>query len=112
MNDSLKTTDINAIAQAIIDDDPEAIAIHDSLIKSLSQLQKGQFARTTKIENPVDIRKKTGLSQSQFAKAIGISVNTLKSWEQGQRHPSGSAKVLLGLLAKRPELIQELATAL
>lgn len=109
MSNLLKTADINAMAQAIIDDDPEAVAVHDSLIKSLNQLQKGQFARTTKIQSPIEIRKKTGLSQSQFAKAIGISVNTLKSWEQGQRHPSGSARVLLDLLTKRPELISELA---
>ncbi|VXB67488.1 hypothetical protein ENHYDAX1_40001 [Enhydrobacter sp. AX1] len=49
------------------------------------------------------------MSQSQFAKSLGISVNTLKSWEQGQRKPSGSAQVLLKLLGKKPELIDEIA---
>lgn len=44
-----------------------------------------------------------------WSDAYGISVNTLKSWEQGQRKPSGSAQVLLKLLGKKPELIDEIA---
>ena len=83
----------------------------DSLATALTQLKNGEFVRTTAISQPAQIRHKANLSQSQFARAIGISVNTLKSWEQGQRKPCGSARVLLDLLAKRPELIGELATA-
>ncbi|MGK8252223.1 helix-turn-helix domain-containing protein [Moraxella lacunata] len=56
------------------------------------------------------MRQKANLSQHQLAKALGVSVHTLKSWEQGQRNPSGSARVLLDLLAKRPELIGKLTT--
>ena len=36
-------------------------------------------------------RQKQGLSQSQAAKAWGIPVKTLQSWEQGKRHPRGLA---------------------
>ena len=53
------------------------------------------------------IRAKLGLSQTQFAHAIGISLDTLQNWEQGRRHPTGPAKVLLRVAAKHPEAILE-----
>jgi putative transcriptional regulator len=105
-----KDWDISAIVQAVIDDDPDAAHIADSLARSLADIKAGKFARKTVIElSPIaETRHKVGLSQSQFAKTIGISVNTLKSWEQGQRKPSGAADVLLGLLDRHPELVAEL----
>lgn len=53
------------------------------------------------------IRGKTGLSQPIFAKSIGVSLGTLKNWEQGRRRPEGPARVLLALLDKRPSIVQE-----
>ena len=55
--------------------------------------------------NIVAIRGKTGLSQSTFAARIGVPEGTLINWEQGRRQPSGPAKVLLALLAKKPDLV-------
>lgn len=46
-----------------------------------------------------------GLSQSRFAKALGISIDTLQNWEQGRRQPDGPAKALLRLLARHPRLL-------
>jgi putative transcriptional regulator len=54
------------------------------------------------------IRQRTGLSQRDFAARIGIPEGTLVSWEQGRRQPSGPAKVLLALLARRPNLVAEI----
>lgn len=102
----LPNFNIDDVMQAIIADEPDIAEYQDSLRLSLTQLKNGEFSRMTSI--PAQIRQKANLSQSEFAHALGISVNTLKSWEQGQRQPSGSARVLLGLLAKRPELIGEL----
>ncbi|MBA3709111.1 MAG: hypothetical protein H0W83_09870 [Planctomycetes bacterium] len=45
------------------------------------------------------------VSQSGFASALGISVDTLQNWEQGRRHPVGPAKALLRLLARHPGLL-------
>lgn len=53
------------------------------------------------------IRAKTGLSQTVFAKSIGVAVGTLQGWEQGRRHPDGPARVLLALIDKRPRLVQD-----
>lgn len=106
---NLPNFDINEVMQAIIADEPDLAEHQDSLRVSLTQLKNGEFTRTTVVSQPAQIRQKANLSQNQFARAIGISVNTLKSWEQGQRQPSGSARVLLDLLARRPELISEIS---
>lgn len=53
------------------------------------------------------IRAKLGFSQTQFARAIGISLDTLQNWEQGRRQPTGPAKALLKVAAKHPEAILE-----
>src|SRR4026207_699383 len=37
----------------------------------------------------VRVRMKSGLSQAQFAAALGVSRRTLEQWEQGRRKPSG-----------------------
>jgi putative transcriptional regulator len=53
------------------------------------------------------VRSKLGLSQTQFAHAIGISIDTLQNWEQGRRQPTGPAKVLLRVAAMHPKAILE-----
>ena len=57
------------------------------------------------------IRQRTGLSQSDFAASISVPEGTLVNWEQGRRQPSGPAKVLLALLAKKPNLVMQLYPA-
>ncbi len=52
------------------------------------------------------IRAKTGLSQISFSKQIGVSVATLRNWEQGRRVPDGPAQVLLRLLNEDPKIVQ------
>ena len=52
------------------------------------------------------IRALTGLSQVNFAKQIGVSVGTLRNWEQGRRTPDGSARVLLAMLRNDPTVVQ------
>ncbi|MDR2638093.1 MAG: helix-turn-helix domain-containing protein, partial [Zoogloeaceae bacterium] len=56
-----------------------------------------------------DARHKTGMSQAQFAKLMGVSVRTLQEWEQGRREPSGAARTLLKIAARRPEVVLEVA---
>jgi putative transcriptional regulator len=67
----------------------------------------------TKVEvSPVvSARMKSGLSQSQFAGLLGVSVRTLQEWEQGRRSPSRAAKTLISIAEIRPEVLREVATA-
>jgi putative transcriptional regulator len=51
------------------------------------------------------IRKKMGLSQSQFAALIGVNVRTLQNWEQGRRTPHGPALALLKVAKSEPESV-------
>jgi putative transcriptional regulator len=51
------------------------------------------------------IRANYQLSQSEFAALLGISVATLRNWEQGRRTPDGPARVLLQVAAKHPDAV-------
>jgi len=53
------------------------------------------------------IREKLGLSQTQFATLIGISPRALQNWEQGHRHPEGTARALLRVAECHPEAVLE-----
>jgi putative transcriptional regulator len=52
-----------------------------------------------------EIREKTNLSQTVFAKLLNVSPSSIRQWEQGTRIPTGSTKVLLELLNKSPHLL-------
>jgi len=51
------------------------------------------------------IRDHYGLSQAKFADMPGISVSTLRNWEQGRRKPEGAARVLLRVAAQYPDAV-------
>ncbi|NOL50333.1 helix-turn-helix domain-containing protein [Pelistega europaea] len=105
----MKFLDMNVddVIKALIADDPELANHEESLRQSFDDLKKGRVVRTV-ISEVAQTRSKSGLSQAKFAERLGISVNTLRSWEQGHRKPSGAAATLLGLLNKHPELVAEL----
>jgi putative transcriptional regulator len=56
------------------------------------------------------IRERYGLSQDRFASLMGISVATLRNWEQRRRKPEGPARVLLRVAARHPEAILDITT--
>jgi putative transcriptional regulator len=58
-------------------------------------------------EDVVALRRFVGLSQAQFARALGISVHTLRNWEQGRRSPEGPALALLRIAARHPRVLRE-----
>jgi putative transcriptional regulator len=54
------------------------------------------------------IRQRARRTQEQFANALGIPPNTLRSWEQQRKRPSGAARTLLRLIEQKPELLEAL----
>lgn len=68
------------------------------------RLMKGQFEGG---EDVAALRRFVGLSQAAFAQALGISVHTLRNWEQNRRKPEGPALALLRIAARHPRIIRE-----
>lgn len=80
------------------------------LLESVTQMKSGRASQIHKVEIPpvVAARMKSGLSQSDFAKLLGVSVRTLQDWEQGRRQPSGAAKTLITIAERRPDVLKEI----
>jgi len=53
------------------------------------------------------IRARMGKSQTEFAMMIGVSVGTLRNWEQGRRRPEGPARALLVVAQAKPKAVEE-----
>lgn len=68
------------------------------------RLMRGEFRGG---EDVVALRRFTRLTQRAFADALGISVHTLRNWEQGRRNPEGPALALLRIAARHPRVLQE-----
>lgn len=56
------------------------------------------------------IRAKLRKSQSEFARMIGVSLDTLQNWEQGRRRPVGPARALLLVAARSPRTVERALT--
>jgi putative transcriptional regulator len=62
-------------------------------------------------EDIAALRRFVGLTQAEFARAMGISVHTLRNWEQGRRQPEGPAVALLRIAARHPRILRENITS-
>lgn len=80
-------------------------------IKQAGKIRRGEMKPSRVFEiTPLDvkqIREKLHKTQQEFALMIGISVATLRNWEQGRRRPEGPAMVLLKIAQTNPELISQ-----
>ena len=72
-------------------------------------MNAGKAANKTKVKVPpvVSARHASGLSQSQFASVLGVSVRTLQKWEQGEREPSGAAKSLIRIAQRHRKMLAD-----
>jgi putative transcriptional regulator len=62
---------------------------------------------TFKPANIKAVRAELGQSQEEFALMIGVSVATLRNWEQGRRVPDGPALALLRVAARNPKAVAD-----
>ena len=69
-------------------------------------------ARVTRYEiaDVKAIREQLNVSQSEMAKALGTSVDTIKSWESKRRNPTGLAAKVLATIKENPDFFRELAS--
>ena len=82
-------------------------------LKEIKAWRRGEVKlKTHLVEMPravdvSEIRKGLGLSQPEFARFMGVSVATLRNWEQGRREPHGSARSLLLVAARQPAAVRD-----
>lgn len=83
----------------------------DQLVKGVREMKRHmngksvRGARTSELAEPDirAIREVAKVSQSQFARLIGVSVRTLQNWEQHRTRPTGPARALLKIVASDPK---------
>jgi len=80
------------------------------ILEGLRELKARRTGRVWTHPSVSAIRERIGLSQSQFAKLMGVSVRTLQDWEQGRRAPSGPARTLLIVAQRNPRALLEATT--
>jgi putative transcriptional regulator len=83
--------------------------IGQEILDGLRELKRGEHGRVTTFPSVAAIRERTGLSQPDFARLLGVSVRTLQEWEQGRRAPTGAARTLLHIAAKNPKALLDVA---
>jgi len=90
--------------------------VGESIIQGLKEAiawteGKNRKVRVTIVDVPeVDVRKvrlKMGLSQAQFAAKFGFPPATLRNWEQGRSRPDAPTRVLLAVIARHPEAVED-----
>ncbi len=88
----------------------------EQLVKGVREMKRHMAgksvrgARTTDLPVPDvrTIREAAQISQSQFAKLIGVKLRTLQNWEQQRTQPTGPARALLKIVASIPKAIEAL----
>jgi putative transcriptional regulator len=89
--------------------------IGKEIIQGLEEIKawkRGELKLTTytvelpKAADVPTIRKELGLSQPEFAGFMGVSLGTLRNWEQERREPHGPARALLLVASKQPAAVR------
>ena len=99
---SVDQSDLSTFPEGRVDTDRVDAATDTEIQKHIDQdnteamLEMGEFIR--------GVRARVGMSQTEFSQRIGISVDTLRNWEQGRRYPTGTARALLRVIDRAPEV--------
>jgi DNA-binding transcriptional regulator YiaG len=85
--------------------------LFDDLVQSVNEardISKGKTVASRRFQVTATdvraIREHIGLSQSEFARLMRVSVKTLQNWEQQRRSPTGPAAALLKIVMTAPEI--------
>lgn len=78
-------------------------------VKQMGSIMRGENIPHRRTTLPVidvrALRERTGLTQADFSRMMGVSIRTLQNWEQGRREPEGPAKALLRVVQREPQAV-------
>jgi len=81
------------------------------LSKSLPKPSRGEIElKSYTLPGPIDIkaiRKKVGMSQSEFAVAFALNRRTLQEWEQGKTSPDNAVRAYLTVIDRNTQAVVE-----
>jgi len=95
---------------------PVSHTVGESIIEGLQQAiawtrGENDDVRVTRVAVPEvnvrEVRTRMGLSQAQFSTKFGFPPATLRNWEQGRSRPDAPTRVLLAVIAKHPEAVED-----
>lgn len=91
--------------------------LYENIMKALMEVREIEAGRLKPAsvvempETPKAVREKLKLSQPEFARFVGVKLATLRNWEQGRSKIPSTAKRLLRIAEKHPEIILEMTSA-
>lgn len=101
------------LAAALVESMAQAVAIEGGTLRA-ARRHRRTLSETTVAPPPRygsarvrRLRERLGLSQPLFAKALNVSVGTVRGWEQGARVPDGPSRRLLEVGERHPQAILE-----
>lgn len=81
---------------------------HIVLAREVVKLAPVEKAEPAAIPEPQRLREITGMQVDEFARVMGVSISSVKSWEAKRTRPSGTAQKLMKLLHSNPTLGRQL----
>ncbi|WP_375413231.1 helix-turn-helix domain-containing protein [uncultured Bradyrhizobium sp.] len=64
-----------------------------------------EFADAAAVPTARNLRRRARMTQIEFAARLGVSVETIRNWEQGKRLPRGPARALPAVISPAPETV-------
>jgi putative transcriptional regulator len=103
----LSKVDWDRVAATTDGDIADHVAADDDTAPIFSDKELARARRVVpqSSEDVKSLRRRLGLSQTEFAARYGFSVETIRNYEQGHRRPTGPARVLLDVVASEPDLV-------
>lgn len=100
---------LNRVAQGVgVPVELPTVADADTLLADLRGLGvRGSRREPPQVVDLKSIRDRQRLTQQEFAVKYGLELATVRNWEQDRTKLSGPAKILLGVIERHPEMVEE-----
>lgn len=102
---AVQQADWAKIDQMTDEDIERQIAENPQAARDTSKVPKRKWRMVLPVPDVNAVRTKLGMTQESFAETFGVSLATIRNWEQGRREPHGPARVLLAIIEREPKAV-------